>query len=101
MGASCVEEAEPHHLLSEKEEPEISEKTHKFVIEVLTTVAEALEIDKKNGDTHWSDGLASEMNIRIVYFDVLPDGQNAPIGNQFVKCHIIFVVKMEDFHQKA
>ena len=76
-------------------------KNHKFGIEVPTTVAEALELYKKNGDTHWSDGIASEMNNRIVYFDVLPDGQNAPIGNQFVKCHIIFVVKMEDFRRKA
>ena len=76
-------------------------KTHKFGIEVTTTVSEAIELDKKNGDTHWSDGISSEMNNVKVAFDVLHDGQNAPIGHKFVKCHMIFDVKMEDFHQKA
>ena len=72
-------------------------KTHKFKIEVPTTVAKALELDKKNGDTHRDDGIASEMNNVRVAFDFLPDGQNAPIGHQFVKCHMIFDLKMEDF----
>ena len=66
-----------------------------------TTVAEALELDKKNGDTHWADGIASEMNNLKVDFNVLPDGKNAPIGYKCLKCHMIFDVKMEDFRQKA
>ena len=41
------------------------------------------------------------MNNVKVAFDVVPDGQNAPIGNQFVKCHMIFYVNMEDFRQKS
>ena len=48
-------------------------------------MAEALELEKKNGDTNWDDGIASEMNNAKVAFDVLPNGQNAPIGHQFVK----------------
>ena len=39
-----------------------------------TTVAKALELDKKNGDTHWDDGIPSDMNNLSVAFDVLPDG---------------------------
>ena len=66
-----------------------------------TTVAKALELDNKNGDTHWDDIIANEINTVRVAFDFLPYGQNAPIGHQFVKCHIIFDVKMEDFHRKA
>ena len=76
-------------------------KTHKFGIEVPSTVAEALELDKKNGDTHWTDVISSELNNVEVAFDVFPDVQNAPIGHQFVKCHMIFDSKMEDFHQNS
>ena len=87
--------------LVRKRNPIYMKKTHKFGVEVPTTLAEALELDKKNSDTHWYDGIASEMNNTRVAFDVLPEGQNAPIGHQFVKCHMIFDVKMEDFHQKS
>ena len=87
--------------LVRKRNPRYLKKTHKLGIEVLTTVDEALELDNKNGDTHWSDGISSEMDNVRVAFDVLPYGQNAPIGHQFVKCHIIFDVKMEDFRRKA
>ena len=39
-----------------------------------TTVAEALEIDNKNGDTHWAYGIASEIkNVKVAFY-VLPDG---------------------------
>ena len=66
-----------------------------------TTVDESLELDKKNGDTHWSDRISSEMkNVKVV-FDVLSDGQNAPIGQKSVKCQMIFDVKMEDFRQRS
>ena len=41
------------------------------------------------------------MNNVEVAFDALPDGQNASIGHKFLKCHMIFDVKMEDFRQKA
>ena len=32
---------------------------------------------------------------------LLEDGENIPIGYSFVRCHIIFDVKMEDFSSKA
>ena len=34
-------------------------------------------------------------------FKVLPDGKSVPIGHQFVQCHMVFDVKMEDFRRKA
>ena len=37
-------------------------------------MAEALKLDKKNGDTHWADGIASEMNNAKVAFYGLPNG---------------------------
>ena len=39
-------------------------------------------------------------DVRVA-FKILPDGQSAPIGYQKIPCHMIFDVKMEDFHQKA
>ena len=36
-----------------------------------------------------------------VAFDMLPDGQNAPIDYQQMRCHMILDVKMEDFLRKA
>jgi hypothetical protein len=36
-----------------------------------------------------------------VAFKTLLDGQSVPIGFQKIPCHMIFDVKMEDFHRKA
>ena len=63
-------------------------------------MAKALELDKKNGDTNWDYVITSDTNNVKVVFDVLLDGNNAPIGHQFVKCHMIFDVNMEDFRRK-
>ena len=34
-------------------------------------------------------------NVRVA-FDVLPNGKKAPKGHQFVRCHMVFNIKMED-----
>ena len=45
--------------------------------------------------------LSKEMeNVRVA-FEVLPDGMSVPIVLQFVQCHMVFNIKMEDFRQKA
>ena len=36
-----------------------------------------------------------------VAFRILPDGENAPIGYQYIRCHMTFNVKMENFQRKA
>ena len=63
--------------LVRKRNPRYLKKTHKFGIEVPITVAEALELDRENGDTHWADGIASAMNNVKVSFYALLDGKNA------------------------
>jgi len=67
---------------------------------VPKTIKDALELDKKNGNTLWAK-IAKEMKEVRVAFKILPDGQSAPIGYQKIPCHMIFDVKMEDFRQKA
>lgn len=87
--------------LVKKRSPRFLKRTHKFGIEVPKTVKEALELDKKNGNTLWADAIAKEMKDVRVAFKILPDGQSAPIGYQKIPCHMIFDVKMEDFRRKA
>jgi hypothetical protein len=72
-------------------------RTHKFGIELPKTVKEALELDKKNGNTFWADAIAKEMKDVCVPFKILLDGQSVPIGYQKIPCHMIFDIKMEDF----
>ncbi len=71
--------------------------THKFVIELPKIIKEALELDKKNGNTFWADAIAKEMKDLCVAFKILLDGQSVPIGYQKIPCHMIFDIKMEDF----
>ena len=54
-----------------------SKESQKFGIELHKTVEQALALE------------------------VLPDGKSVPIGHQFVQCHMVFDVKMEDFRQMA
>ena len=36
-----------------------------------------------------------------VTFKILIDGEKAPNGFQFINCHLVFDIKMEDFKSKA
>ena len=57
------------------------------------TVKEAAELDTKNGDTKRMDAIAKEMtNVRVA-FDIMKDGDRAPIGHKQINCHLIFDVK--------
>ena len=52
--------------LVRKRNPRYLKKNHKLGIEVPTTVAELLELDKKSGDTHLVDVIASDTNnVRV------------------------------------
>jgi hypothetical protein len=75
---------------------------HKIDIELPKTVKEAFELDRKNGNTFWADAIAKKMRDLCVAFNILLDGQSAPIGYQKIPCHItmIFDIKKEDFQCK-
>lgn len=83
--------------------------THKFGIRIPKTVAEALQIDKENGNTYWSDAISKEMSKAKVSYvpidgvtpeDVRANKVDQLRGFQEIKCHVIFDVKM-DFTRKA
>ena len=58
-------------------------------------------LDVKTGNSLWADAISKEMENFRVAFEVISDGKPALTGHQFVQCHIVFDVKMEDFRQKA
>ncbi len=64
-------------------------------------VDDILAIDKRSGSTLWVDANAKEIqNVRVA-FDTLEEDRTVLHGFQFAKCHMIFDIKMEDFHCKA
>eukprot|EP00804_Cyclotella_cryptica_P020326 CCRYP_014066-RA/>CCRYP_014066-RA protein AED:0.16 eAED:0.16 QI:0/0/0/1/1/1/3/0/747 len=76
-------------------------RTHKYGIELPKTVEEAYAIDRATGTTFWHDAIEKEMkNVRVA-FGVRADGVAPPADHQFIRCHMIFDVKMEDFRRKA
>ena len=76
--------------------------SHKFGIEIPTSVEHAYEIDRKNGNNAWREAIEKEMaNVRIA-FKALSDDDVIPPGYQQMRCHMIFDVKLgEGFRKKA
>ena len=75
--------------------------THKLGIKVPKTVEEALSLDKENGNDLWWKTIQKEMSAVKVAFKILDDDDRLPIGSQYMKYHIVFSIKMEDFSRKA
>eukprot|EP00804_Cyclotella_cryptica_P021846 CCRYP_000810-RA/>CCRYP_000810-RA protein AED:0.27 eAED:0.27 QI:0/0/0/1/1/1/2/0/468 len=73
---------------------------HKYGIELPKTVEEAYAINHATGTTFWCDAIEKEMKNVCVAFDVLADGVAPPAVHQYIRCHMIFDVKMEDFRHK-
>ena len=72
----------------------------KFGITIPTTVREALELDRQNGDTYWQDAIAKEYRDVNIAFKLLGDGERIPPTYQKITCHLIFEVKF-DLRRKA
>ena len=58
-------------------------------------------LDKRNGNTLWADAIAKDMcSVRCVL--ILEAWGDIPSpGHQFIKCRMIFDVKIEDLQRKA
>ncbi len=76
-------------------------KAHKYGRPLLKLVDDALAIDRCYGSNLWVDAISKEMKNVIVAFNSLEDDRTVPHGFQFVKCHMMFDIKMEDFHHIA
>ena len=78
----------------------VKRTTHKYGIELPTSVEHALKLDQQNGNTFWRDAIRKEMTNVGVAFDILEKDDPLPIGYKKATGHIIFDVKM-DFTRKA
>jgi hypothetical protein len=72
----------------------------KFGIKVPTSVAHALEIDKRNGNTLWANTIAKEMKDVCIAFKCLNPGERAPLTTSGLNA-TFFDIKNEDFQRKA
>ena len=78
-------------------------RTHKYGIRIPKNVNEAQELDRSNGNSLWWDAICQEMkNVRIAFEEFDGDVKDLLPGYQYVDCHIIFDIKMEEnFRRKA
>ena len=82
-------------LLLSKIKARVSKTTHKYGIEIPTSVKHALEVDEKNGNTLWRDALAKELTKVGVAFEVLNEGVGGHIGWSKVTGHLVWDVKID------
>ena len=54
--------------------------THKYGIEITTSIEHAKQLNEKNDNTFWMDVLTKEMTNVSKFFDFLPKGSKAPLG---------------------
>ncbi len=74
--------------------------SHKYRIELPTSVKHAIDIDRKNKNTFWQDAPKKEMGNICIAFEILGPNKKAPLGWHKDSGHIVFDVKM-DFTRKA
>ena len=79
----------------------VLKKRFKYGFEVPETVARAIELDEINGNTLWQDGIEKEITAVRVAFKTLNEGGEPPPGYQYMKCHMIFEIKLDGFRRKA
>ena len=60
------------------------------------TVADALQIDKENGDDCWAKAISKEIGKVRVAFEILGLGDKSPVRHAYIGVHIIFDIKMEN-----
>ena len=73
----------------------------KFGVLVPRTHAQAVELDKINGNTKWQDAEATEMSQLIEYQTFIDKGKGgeAPVGYKKIRCHMIYDVKHDGRHK--
>ena len=74
--------------------------THKYGVELPTSVEHAYELDRKNGNTLWRDAIKKEMHDAAVAFQILDESESLPVGYKKATGHMVFDVKMT-FQRKA
>ena len=73
----------------------------KFGVLVPRTHAQAVELDRINGNTKWQDAEETEMRQLIEYQTFVDKGKGgeAPAGYKKIRCHMIYDVKHDGRHK--
>jgi hypothetical protein len=67
-------------------------RLEKFGIKIPRSVKEALTFDAESQTSYWRKAIDKEMrNIEIAFEPV----EKAPVGYQFISCHMVFDVKLD------
>ena len=74
--------------------------SHKYGIEIPTSITHAKRIDQKNENTFWTDAILKEMKNVGIAFTILDLGNKSPPGWTKASGHLVFDVKM-DFTRKV
>ena len=82
-------------VILSKVKARICKTTHKYGIEIPTSVENAHEIDVKNNNDLWRKAIDKEMTNVSVAFQVLDEGDKAPPGWSKASRHIVFDVKID------
>ena len=69
--------------------------THKFGVRAPRNVKQAIQLDEENGNAHWQDVMALELQQLMDYNTFRSIGKNAciPRGYQQIPCQMVFSVK--------
>jgi hypothetical protein len=73
----------------------------KFGVLVPRTHAQAMELDKKNGNTKWLEAETTEMSQLLEYQTFVDKGKGGPVptGYKKIRCHIVYDVKHDGRHK--
>ena len=74
--------------------------THKYGIEIPTSIKHTEEIDRRNKNIFWQDAIILEMSNIGVAFKTFDTGENPPAGYRKSSGHMIYSAKM-DFTRKV
>eukprot|EP00957_Ditylum_brightwellii_P157236 11966951-Ditylum_brightwellii.AAC.1 len=78
----------------------VRKTTHKYGIEIHTSLACAYEIVAQNVNTFWQDATRKEMTNKGIVFEILENDKHIPLWCSNATGHLIFDVKMT-FARKA
>ena len=57
--------------------------THKFGPDLFKMTEEAIAINEKNRNTLWQDAIEKEIKYVKIAFQIIPEGERPPNGNQY------------------
>ena len=78
----------------------VRKTTHKYGIEIPTSVEYAKEIDRRNKNRAWQDAINLEMKNASVAFNILESGEHVPPGYTKSSSHFVFDIRI-NFQCKA